>query len=936
MNTFVQVIIILDKLILEKVFGCIMKNIPGIVVILVLLVLAVFMALYWVLKVLQKEALQQITDPFVLVPSDATMVYHSKSPVIFLESLIKTGPMAKDLGWIITRRDAVSELKVLDSLLQKEENLYHLWRESSVVISRHPATVSETSHFLFNIRLPQNIKESMLHDFLQPSPSPDVHPYIYQSYEIFTSNIQEKDIKYHYTLAGNLLVISSSPQLIEKSLLGLQNNESILSIKAFEQLRNVSGLFADNLYWNTESICHILDEYAEYQWPLMVDCMSLNGWQAWDISYNAGHLIFNGFISPSKNQQNITVLLEHQSTFHTNIWEHIPFYLPMFFYMGIDDVEIFSRQINLLKNNPEWQRTYKEREMRFQDITTVSPDSIHLLWKGELAWLPTDPYDYHEQVILLKVGEKNNLLKHPDLGIFFKEVNKPTNEDIVPQIWQNTIPGFISLVTHGFVTRNFDYFTFSGPYLLAANSSETLTGYMEKLRFGHHIGTNPSMKQLQTHLHNSQNILLHYSIPSLLSSMKEHNTQDLFNNHFKDSDVLNHFGQLSIQFLPSPGSLVFSNMLLVHQPDYTVGKPIKWETQLKSPIHKGPYKVFNHNDQSSEMIVQDVSNHLYLINLNSKILWEKEISGPIMSDIYQVDIYKNNRYQYLFNTRNYLHLIDRNGNYVRGYPMRLPFPASAGIAVFDYDKNKNYRIIFPSENKRIYNYNLGRKPVSGWQYNRSKNLVSKPLQHIRLSGKDFLFVTDNMGNLEILNRRGLSRINPRQSLKVNPSTQVFANTTQQEPHFMIAGDYGELNQVKLDGTITRFRPDSLSPDYSFIYANLTGDNEMEMIYLDKGILSAYHLNNRPLFTLPVSHSKALTPGVIDLDEKGSFIGVYDEPNKLIFLINDQGEFEYPFPVPGGRFFYFDFDSEKNLLLITGVQNTIMCYNIDLQSLTGSY
>ena len=58
-----------------------------------------------------------------------------------------------------------------------------------------------------------------------------------------------------------------------------------------------------------------------------------------------------------------------------------------------------------------------------------------------------------------------------------------------------------------------------------------------------------------------------------------------------------------------------------------------------------------------------------------------------------IDYFRNGKYQLLFSGRNYLHLLDRNGNYVERYPVKLRSPATNALALFDYDNNRNYRLM---------------------------------------------------------------------------------------------------------------------------------------------------------------------------------------------------------------------------------------------------
>lgn len=91
-------------------------------------------------------------------------------------------------------------------------------------------------------------------------------------------------------------------------------------------------------------------------------------------------------------------------------------------------------------------------------------------------------------------------------------------------------------------------------------------------------------------------------------------------------------------------------------------------TTLENKVLTKPILVKNHRTKGMDVAVQDIENNLYLISDTGSIFWKKQIDGEIMGDIQQIDIYKNGRYQLLFNTANTLYLVDRNGKDVNPYP----------------------------------------------------------------------------------------------------------------------------------------------------------------------------------------------------------------------------------------------------------------------------
>ena len=82
------------------------------------------------------------------------------------------------------------------------------------------------------------------------------------------------------------------------------------------------------------------------------------------------------------------------------------------------------------------------------------------------------------------------------------------------------------------------------------------------------------------------------------------------------------------------------------------------------PIRTKPYVVRNHDTQAREVIFQDEDNVLRLVSSDQRVLWQDSLSGPIVSDVQQLDFYDNGKLQYLFATDSAIHLLNRNGSSV--------------------------------------------------------------------------------------------------------------------------------------------------------------------------------------------------------------------------------------------------------------------------------
>ena len=104
------------------------------------------------------------------------------------------------------------------------------------------------------------------------------------------------------------------------------------------------------------------------------------------------------------------------------------------------------------------------------------------------------------------------------------------------------------------------------------------------------------------------------------------------------------------------------------------------------------------------------------------MLWEKKLDNRIISEIFQVDTYKNKRLQFLFATTNEIILMDIKGNIVYSLKFRENNRVKF-LSKFDYDNNKNYRYLIVTENEtRMIDSKF--KTVKGFKQNMIRTLVN--------------------------------------------------------------------------------------------------------------------------------------------------------------------------------------------------------------------
>ena len=185
--------------------------------------------------------------------------------------------------------------------------------------------------------------------------------------------------------------------------------------------------------------------------------------------------------------------------------------------------------------------------------------------------------------------------------------------------------------------------------------------------------------------------------------------------------------------------------------------------KLNNDILMAPQLVKNHRSKGMDVVVQDINNTLYLISNSGKVLWQKDLDSPILGEMQQVDLYRNGRLQLAFNTEKTFYILDRNGKEVKPFPMTFKDPITQPLAVFDYENNRNYRFLIV-QNDALFMYDKNAKPVNGFVFKKAGSSIIQPPQHLRISNKDYILVTENNGKLNILSRTGKSRIDVKETI----------------------------------------------------------------------------------------------------------------------------------------------------------------------------
>jgi hypothetical protein len=191
--------------------------------------------------------------------------------------------------------------------------------------------------------------------------------------------------------------------------------------------------------------------------------------------------------------------------------------------------------------------------------------------------------------------------------------------------------------------------------------------------------------------------------------------------------------------------------------------------------------VINHYTKEKEAFVQFADNRIGLQSKDGQWLWTKKLNSAITGSVIQIDYLRNGKLQILFTTPTHIYLYDRNGNMVTPYPVAWKTPVST-IAVFDYDKDRNYRIFTTDASNTVRVHDKRIQPVEGWKPFKSSHAITRAPEFFRVASRDYIVVCTEQTTY-ILDRKGNERVKLEQPVVVKPDTPV---TAQQQPALLKA------------------------------------------------------------------------------------------------------------------------------------------------------
>lgn len=861
-----------------------------------------------------------LTDPWKAIPADAAVVIETADLQSFIGSISSNKGIFGEIAKVKELGDFNAKIKFLAGQLGKP-GYKKLLSGNSAIISFHPSTGGKLRPLL-SMAIPGEIKSKQVKDMLRSSGIAAIGEKPFHGNSLLYIPFASGDRKDTVWVSGvpGLLFCSSSEAVIKKAILQSGTENDIRNTPGFTKVLQASGKNEDRIFVVFSNLKGLLRPLFTRGSGYLADkIIKLAECTEGDIYINENGIVLTGYTETTSPVESL-YKLKAGTPGQLQTYKILP------------AATVFFETV--LLNNIKTEAKSAESPTKASELA----DKLREFTGGEITKAYIDIKDQpvrNNSLVIYRlknrVSAEKIFLDEFGPGITRDNVIFFTPDDVVKvPVYATPYSGFASEIMPGFAP-DFDdsFFTFYDNYLITGSSYATVSRLLYDNLLNKTLANDLTYRDFESTLPSIAGYFF-YCVPSRITEYLAGTfNEDIINGLRSNKKSLAKIQAIGYR-LTSSNNMLYNSLSVKFKEEAREESNTEWETLLDTVAAIKPFFFTNHTTGAKEIFIQDLNNNAYLVNAAGRVLWKVPLRERITGTVYMIDFYKNGKYQILFSGKNYLHLLDRNGNYVERYPVKLRSPATNSMALFDYDNDRNYRILIAGEDKMVYAYDKNGNTVKGWTPFRTSGTVISEISWFGVSGKDYIIVSDEL-SLYFLDRQGSKRVNLKEPV-TRAAKSALRLIPGREPSVVCSSPAGTIQQIYFDGTVKKSDIVKLSGDHSFDIFDVDGDGFGEYVFIDAGILYLYNHNKSAMFTRDFGSKNLGGPISFVFSASDRKIGVFDIDKNLIYLINGEGVTMNGFPLRGASMFSIGklSDSSGWHLIVGGTDRFLYNYKLNTE------
>lgn len=594
-----------------------------------------------------------------------------------------------------------------------------------------------------------------------------------------------------------------------------------------------------------------------------------------DVDFSQNDILLNGITKANDSTKSLINIFRHTIPQENKIAKVVPFDSDYVLSFTFSDIKIFEEQLSKFNTSDSLAKEIYP----FETVIEAG-----LVEKGENKAIILQSID--------AVATQENLSQNIHSNFRTVDIFSMDNSESIHKLFSPLLPDI-----------RLSYYANIEDFFILTEDIDFLETIISNFQNNTTLFETKGYKDLMLHLSDESSICI-YANDSTLNS--------ILNLNFNEDKILNlkEYQTSAIQYIYDLDFAHVNAVFKTHKTKASKNSVIEdLNIKLDASILTEPQLVHNHTNNQKDIAIQDINNNLYLISNQGKIFWKKQLEGKILGKIEQIDMYKNGRLQLAFTTPQKVYVLDRNGRDVSPFPLKFKDKITQPLSVFDYDNNRNYRLMI-TQGKNALMYDQTGKIVRGFNYKSAKNNISTQPKHFRISRKDYIVFA--YGNtMEILDRVGKRRITVKESIDFSGNDIfLFKN------NFTTSNSSGELLEVNQKGIVN--------------HKNL---NLVDNHYITSTSKTLVTLSENKLTiktnTVNLDFGDYTVPKIFYIKDK-IYVSVTDLQAKKVYVFDSQAKLMNNFPVYGNSSIEMDDIDNDNIieLIVKSDDNSIIIYDIN--------
>lgn len=868
----------------------------------------------------------------VYEPADLSVLLSSNEDRKILKNL-KNIPSLRSLS------ESFEILEKLDSALTPDKSIID---NTKTLVSFHMGNNSpNTLAPLFIIEV-KSAKSKLLLDKIKEHLLSEGYKEKDRAYQGYTINeLIKKDTHLAYIQIENFIIASTTPFLVDDAIRTMEKSlkSPISKHSEIELARNQKLIGNGRVYINNKELSKYINRITDsnkndFSWlRSFCDLYHLDLKVSEDRIDLEGFAILNdsnNYLSIYNNVRGVGFEMKNVIPDHANMVVHISF----------DDILAWKKGLKAYWTayDPSYISKLGEIENRyFFDTKTLFENC-----KDELGLFVLDEKKNFVNEKIIALEHKDQYVLEKIFTEFSDAVNQDTSEVFVE--YANRRIGYLPIDNlpsrmFGDMFNGFSesYYWISNKYLFIGSSQRALEILIDDMdkesTWQKSVRTNNFLEST----HEDAAFSVYTKGQGSWDLIKDVLNKDLIQSLNTNRTILNQIEHSVIQFTKVDDHY-YTNIALHHPGRLEEQKEVQdFEVQSQLsfdvPLISKPFGVRSHKDGSLEMMIQDSLYNLHLVDKNQELELTIPLESELVSPVYQVDFYKNKKYQYLFALENTIHIIDRTGTYIPGYPITIEdeHPIKY-LSLIDYNKSRDYRVMVATSRNNYYLLDKTGKQLEGWNPKTLSGIPIMKGEHARVRRSDFMLFLHEDGILHGISRKSIPKPGFPVDLKgtISSPLNISKGATLKDSKLTAVTNTGDLLSVNLEGNIVR--KDQLykeSIEDVFQLVNASDANDYIVTKVSNNTLSIFNRNLEELFQVNIN-SQNLVYQYYQFTPNNELIIVTDQENDLNYLYDLKGRTLHKEPLPSGKKIAVLFsEAQSKYEVYCTVDNKIQLLTLDI-------